>query len=862
MYLSLDVNYLSDILFNFLHLNGPMDDVSFSSPSTVVTTKEICLTRNTIQNDVLLSRVPLSSFERITATHPPVLESLLLQLPTLSILSLYHTSRFLRSFLQSYPIAWNFLSFRLLNSGRSETRQPSPASDVSGDIPFRRSRQYALDQLLNEIIVPFGTRLKSLDLDHTSASGLTLTSTVLPARRETLQHLSVRGCKNVSLKYHVVPYLTLFSLQKNVRIINNTGHVDHLALKSLYTFRCRHHRRRPYLPASLIRRESDAEPTHELIKICYVLGIWTDTAWCPTPGGRCLRRKDYYTGRGTLDGRGEVWVVFDRLWRSGNRLGRSMDNDADSARYRGQLWEDAEIGYEGEPLGASYIHGEGEGKMVPAHLRRSHTTFVEGFKCHECGNQILERCEQCSVRMHCVGCRKILCANCAFSRPLPRSKLDTQVGSSLSTTAGQKENPDSFWWAPGETRSPNLMMQESSSNEGIALEQPNSSVTPAIKMHWCCLKPMFSGGGGITFVGPGMSGACASQIRTAPLPRGQGWEDVEFTRIRQDKDFPMAAYGRPDAPDYNLREGHDRMLRWLLYGPGNQDSIMCSRSLCQECWQLPGWRAQCQACHEPFCFAHDLRGLKMRICGYRDLSIEKRLMKEKCPELAKALSRKDSEDELLECIKDLLGLADTQNPQYTHELAARTELPNSNDDDLTTVPDDIAGTNKIVECISLGSDGSQSMPHSVSGSSLSTAPPNPLESKLPPLWWGCASFMCPEYRSIGDHRPKCTAVANECSVCGVHVCPACLLKNPACDCSACLDRYRCPNCFRNESSGFCKKAEEDEQWRMAELEEELRKEGERKLEELADERVKEMRDFFAMVENGEILTLEEATDVS
>lgn len=427
-----------------------MDDVGSSTPPNITLKKERFCTGVTIETVGSPPQTSLSVFERIIAFHSPILESLLLQLPTLSILSLYHTSRFLRSFLQSYPIAWSHLSFRLFNSSRSESRQPSPASDVSADTPFRRSRQYALDQLLTEIVVPFGTRLKSLDLDHTAASGLTLTSSVLPARRETLQHLSVRGCKNVSLKYHVVPYLTLFSLQKNVRTLNNTIHVDYLALKSLYTFRCRHHRRRPYLPASLIRRESDAEPTHELIKICYDLGIWTDTAWCPTPGGRCMRRRDYYTGRGTLDGRGEVWVVFDRLWRSGNRLGRSEDNGANSARHRGQLWEDAESGYEGEPLGASDVQGEGEGKMVPAHLRRSHRIFVDGFKCHECGKTILERCEQCSVRMHCTGCRKILCANCAFSRPLPRMKPNASNSSSSSTATGERAILEDIWWAPGE----------------------------------------------------------------------------------------------------------------------------------------------------------------------------------------------------------------------------------------------------------------------------------------------------------------------------------------------------------------------------------------------------------------------------
>ena len=254
----------------------------------------------------------LSTFECLLSTHPPVLESLFLQLPTSSIFDLYHTSKYLKSFLQDYPIAWNHLSFRSLSPGRIATRQSSPSSDGSADSTVSQSKYYALDQLLLTIVLPFALRLKSLDLDHTAVSGLALTSSVLHARRETLQHLSVRGCKQVSLKYHIVPFLTIFSLQHSVGEKRKNGSSG-LALRSLYTFRCRHHRRRPYTPGSLLRKDSDSEHTHELIVICRNLGIWTDTAWCPTPGGRCLRRKDYSFSRAIPEARIEVWVVYDRL---------------------------------------------------------------------------------------------------------------------------------------------------------------------------------------------------------------------------------------------------------------------------------------------------------------------------------------------------------------------------------------------------------------------------------------------------------------------------------------------------------------------------------------------------------------------
>ena len=710
-------------------------------------------------------------------------------------------------------------------------RQQSPASDTSGEFTLRRSKKNALDQLLVTVVLPIGTRLKALDLDHTAVGGLALTANILPARRETLQHLSVRGCKQVSLKYHIVPYLTLFSLQKSVSSLNKSVHIDHLALKSLYTFRCRHHRRRPYFPASLLRTDSDAEPTHELIKICYNLGIWTDTAWCPTPGGRCLRRKDYYTGRGNLDGRGEVWVVFDRLWRSGNTLGSHDADLVKSKPFRGQLWAEAEYGHEGEPLGCENQPGRREGRIVPTHLRRSHRIFVEDFKCYDCGDRILERCEQCSVRMHCMGCRKTLCASCAFARPLPRSRRSKQDGSTMEFTTHDGVQEDFFWWAPGESRSPNLLMQELSGDDDHVGNEPSSSNTPNLKMRWCCLKPVFSGGGGISFVGPDMNGAGAGQIRTAPLPVGKGYEDPEFARIRQDKDFPKAAHGKSDSPKYGPQEGHDQMLHWLSYGPGSQDNSMCPRSLCQECWEMEGWRAACQACHEPFCFAHDLRGLKMRICGYRDLSVEKRNLNERPVESSQISSRK-SEEELLEAIRILLSLM--EDPQRTQELAALTTLPDTNDADLM---DDTEALDLPSSSSSCSLDISRISASSVKATSPTT--PEPIQNLTPTftpvavpstLWRGCASFLCPEYRPIGDHRSKCTAVARECTLCGVHVCPDCLLKDPPCDCSHCKKSYRCPRCFKWLGQTLCRKVEEEEIERG-------KREAERdKLERLREER--------------------------
>ncbi|KAL8738389.1 MAG: hypothetical protein Q9181_000811 [Wetmoreana brouardii] len=371
--------------------------VQISSPQQCPQKIRCTLPKSDADGDATPPRDSLSIFETIITTHQPVWESLVLQLPTPAILELYHTSQYLRSFLRTCPTAWTALSFRRLPATRTLQRYPSPASDSSGEVSTIRSKPYALDQLLLHVVIPFGTCIRSLDLDQTAVSGLVLTSSVLPARRETLQHLSVRGCKNVSLKYHILPYLSLFKLQTSIKKPTSSVRTERLALKSLYSFRCRHHRRRPYLAASLARRESDSEPTHELIKICRSLNIWTDTAWCPTPGGRCSRRRDYYTGRGLSNPQCEVWVVFDRLWRSGNRIGRLKSEEPGSSRRQGQLWQEDDYGYEGEALGTEDIPSVGDGKLTATHLRQSHKRFVEDYKCHACGDPILERYTLCKL---------------------------------------------------------------------------------------------------------------------------------------------------------------------------------------------------------------------------------------------------------------------------------------------------------------------------------------------------------------------------------------------------------------------------------------------------------------------------------
>jgi hypothetical protein len=773
------------------------------------------------------ARTSLSKFEIVLSCNPPILESFLLHAPTTTIFQLYHTSSYLRQFLRSYPTAWKYLSFRLL---QPSTTPPPAAANIpgaNGSVP-RQSRNYALDQLLLTVVNRFSTCLKSLELDNTAVSGQTLISTVLSLRRESLEHLSIRGCKNVSLKYHIVPWLTLFSLQmggQGGKAVKNPGYQE-LALKSLYTYRCRHHRRRPYLPSSLTRKDSDSEPTHELVSLCHQLGIWTDTAWCTTPGVRCSRRRGYVTMRAPADTK-EVWVVYDRLWRSKNWVGSIEEKNESSCNAKatvqrdGRVWEQDENGMEGEALGVGDEKVRyGDGKHLPMHLRRSHREFVEDIRCDNCSSVILERCEQCSVLMHCAGCRKTLCASCAFDRPYTRNRIeDAEV-----TEGEEEEKRDKYWWAPGYSVSPCSMQDqdETTNANGQVLPQTN----PTSKFKWCCTEPVFSGGGGITF-GPGNSGRDFERMRAAPLPKGDGWEDPDFTPwSRSRNDTHLAQEKIPNSRTRLNKADHYDVMHQLL-GPDKQPSPV-PRNLCDECHASKHWKVKCKACSQSLCLQHDLRGLKMRVCGYRDLPSEK-----------EALNRRQKSIEnmalSLERLKGFLPARNWSNvPDFWHShrnegLRGLITTPDIDDADSTnaelghgsrapvlqpttsqlSVLDSAAGSP------SSNTNNENDRPNRpTSPSSNATAAPSRSTSPAPsldsvtiptptpekaleeqkdgiephPKWTGCLTFACPQFRGSGDHRPRCSASFRECAGCKVNVCKGCADKMPKpCRCEGCVE---------------------------------------------------------------------------
>ncbi|OOQ84673.1 hypothetical protein PEBR_29491 [Penicillium brasilianum] len=764
------------------------------------------LIENALQYSAIPAQRMLSLFERVITTNAPILESLLLQVPTDTILALYHTSHYLRTFLQSYPTAWKSLSFRLLcpSGTLPSTRIIIPG--MSDPDTQRQSRPYALDQLLMNVVIPFSGCLKSLELDNTAVSGQILISTVLHARRETLEHLSVRGCKNVSLKYHVIPYLTMFGLQYDVDMERNIGSspaTQRLALKSLYVYRCRHHRRRPYLSASLLRKDSDSEPTHDLVNLCHKLGIWTDTAWCTTPAGRCFRRRGYVSMR-VPQGSPEVWVVFDRLWRCKNWIG-SVDSKTERPRVPdGKLWENCDTGCHGEALGTGEGPDVGEGKMIPAHLRQSHTQFVENVKCDNCFDDISERCEQCSILMHCVGCRRTLCASCAYERPYlhrDKSAPDPGVSSSSDTSSST-----SLWWAPGATLSPSSM-QDPVPNPMDNTQFHGGAPTslPALKFHWCCTEPIFSGGGGISIGTPSRD---VDQVRAVPLPRGQGWEDLEYTVSEWSKTFPKYAYGDPSKPDYSLETGHLAMMQWLL-GPPNRQVSPCPRNLCQECYDSPQWKVHCKSCSKPLCIEHDLRGLRLRICGYRDLAFEKMTIQ------TRSTAHSSPEASFSQQFP-----RSSQLPNYILPFRTSRILDSANssfiddpqgdviaDDTESDTPNGDGSTHPLFSRNATRSFSAPPSNHSGSSSPTSVSSETPFEA---PRWQGCQSFFCPQYRAVGDQRQRCPSYLRECKACAVYVCQDCVQAHPPCKCSYCEENYLCPNCMKVRArDGTCRRREEE-----------------------------------------------------
>ena len=813
--------------------------------------------------------VKISPLERLLACYPPILESLLLNLPTSSIISLYHLTRYLRAFLESYPIAWKYLSFRIFKN--PVTNGSNVPENPSSDAVLAKTRAENARRLTLMIVMPLGSRLCNLDLDNTLVNGATLISWVLPKQQATLAHLSVRGCKNVSLKYHITEYLTDYKQLKLAAVQRGkpvTGSQAGFALKSLYVYKTRHHRRRPYFHSSLHRTDSDAVPTHDLITVCLELGIWTDIGWCPTPGARCTRRKEYHHGRGS-DSRNEIWMTFDRLWRSNNRIGADAFQKSLVSR-KGLLWQEMESWTGGEPIGSNTIDGL-ESKFVPMHLRPSHKTYVENFKCADCGTSVPERCEDCSVKMHCMGCRKTLCASCAFAQPLPKPNSNASNSKSESNKA---DNESHRWWAPNEPTNPNIIQGSGPGDPNNVNGNTAARNTLTPKIQRCC----HSQTQGVSATSFTISTSCmekdqSCRLRTVPLPQGKGWEDPEIVRLRHDYRDDTTP---PDQPPSYLafpRTPSHKFMRYLLLASDLDPSEdQCPRLLCKDCTAVPGWYAHCGACPTKHCFRHDLRDERIRVCGYADVSTE-RMSAKRLLDAGQLVDRA--------CQRNLLALAKNEDlfaaaaERYPHILKVQ-ERSSAAGQSPARIKNQMEGDSPPLEdptrVNSLCPSPDSQPPVPTEASPKECAPPlgDPKKAYslldqvseatcIPELldrvramvaanqlgpefflpkdpWIGCAKIFCPQFRPISDGRPPCGAQMMRCTECSVYVCHTCLAKQPSCTCTFCSGKYHCPACFPRIRGTLCKKVEEDEMKRRW-------KEG----VSLADEMVEAVAEFLGPV---------------
>jgi len=445
-----------------------------------------------------------------------------------------------------------------------------------------------------------------------------------------------------------------------------------------------------------------------------------------------------------------------------------------------------------------------------------------------------------------MGCRKTLCASCAFNRPLKKKKrvsVGTDDGSIEAgmTRRKKKDQFNRYWWAPGANRSPNIMTDASEDPDSddearVPTRVNNNQQHPGplkIKMYWCCLEPLFSGGGGVAFVGPGLGGHGSERIRAVPLQQKKEYLDP---------DFHMDLL---NCPDENFQKFDDRLssnvdiLPYLQQSNLDLQAKTCPRCLCSSCHTSFRWKVDCRACKRPICKEHDFRALKVRKCGYRDLPDEREYVRNP-PKRAREEASKDEDNwprELdipefrLMKLREPSGSnsfgdeerrtrqSDTADSQEWSDAGSLGEGPSTRDPSSTPratptpyadrsssvasrgpgVAEEEVSTRLFFTNIDLAERAkivaksrppvrgrSLSMSEVVNGKGKGKAKaavpqqhqlPVPMERRLLPChgnhpvqWKGCGSYFCQGSRSVGDTRPRCFATGKECAECGVFVC--------------------------------------------------------------------------------------------
>ncbi|KAI5803823.1 hypothetical protein EDC01DRAFT_644960 [Geopyxis carbonaria] len=297
----------------------------------------------------------LSPLEALLTIYAPILECLVSHLPTAAKLSLAQTSNSLRQLLHSYPPFFSHLDFRL------------QVYESAGFDTYPPGTVYNLDRLLQ--LLPVEGRITSLTLDWTAVSGYFLFNKILDRCQHSLEHLSVRGCRKVSIKHHIVPH---FVYQTSILPLHPPdSNYQKPVLKSLYVYKARGVRRKPFI---IDRKPADGdEPSRYLTTLCEDLGIWLDLGLCPTPRLRCPRRRDILRRN-----KEKFCVPFDKRWRIQGGRNESLSQVDQIAR------------------------------------QQREQTEGEGITCWSCEELIPDRCEACVHQMTCSACSKPLCHQCAF----------------------------------------------------------------------------------------------------------------------------------------------------------------------------------------------------------------------------------------------------------------------------------------------------------------------------------------------------------------------------------------------------------------------------------------------------------------
>ncbi|KAI5304155.1 hypothetical protein KEM56_006789, partial [Ascosphaera pollenicola] len=230
-------------------------------------------------------------------------------------------------------------------------------------------------------------------------------------------------------------------------------------------------------------------------------------------------------------------------------------------------------------------------------------------------------------------------------------------------------------------------------------------------------------------------------------------------------------------------------------------SSLCPRNLCDDCYASPNWKVSCKNCLRPLCVEHDLRGLRLRICGYRSLVTEKSQIDNRwAPGFRRpsdSTFRRATQNSAASMSILAPGLLPTHAAAISGIGSSGASLSSDFTQGMGDLRDEIEGRTSTSES---ERSSRSSSPSSLYGSSGTEAP----------TWTGCHSFFCPQMREAVDRRERCDIIMVECTSCKVLVCERCNDANPPCLCSHCRENYTCPNCYPTKlADGSCRRIAEE-----------------------------------------------------